>query len=95
MTDERLLELWKGWLDNQGAPRRFALYEVVRNAAGAITNLVVLAYGLVIDEETTFAVGVEDDGQHLNGHFESAQSALEVLGFGVDARLHWLDAEVA
>ena len=95
MTEDERIEQWTTALRTEQAPRRFAIYETRYDNDGTLADLVLRAWGLVIDDDNTVAIGVDDgDGCSVNGWFRSAESALHFLGYAADTHLEWLDAPV-
>ncbi|WP_156893493.1 hypothetical protein [Actinokineospora enzanensis] len=83
---------------DQCAPRRFAVYQVKRDAEGNALDFAVLGWGLEVadglGEDYVELVGMPDRrGARTRGQFATPESAGRVLCGNHPAQVRWLDPE--
>ncbi|WP_026423134.1 hypothetical protein [Actinokineospora inagensis] len=80
------------------APRRFAVYQVKRDANGDAVDFAVLGWGLEVadgqGEDYVELVGMPDArGSRTRGQFSTPESASRVLAHNEPTEVWWLDPE--
>ncbi|RLK55174.1 hypothetical protein [Actinokineospora cianjurensis] len=80
------------------APRRFAVYQVQRDADGQALDFAVLGWGMEIadgfGEDYVELFGMPDHkGARLRGQFQSAESATRVLAGSRPVEVRWVDED--